>query len=72
MFQPLFFMNLIRGILIVETKSTILKDLIVTLTTYTTLKEKEIVKMFKEELAECGSEVEAAHRVHKRVDYYFI
>ena len=55
-----------------ETKSTILKDLIVTLTTYTTLKEKEIVKMFKEEYSECGSEVEAARRVHERVDYYFI
>lgn len=55
-----------------KTKSTILKDLIVTLTTYTTLKEKEIVKMFKEELAECGSEVEAAHRVQERVDFYFV
>ena len=55
-----------------ETKSTVLKDLIVTLTTYTTLKEKEIIKMFKEEYAECGSEVEAARRVHERVDFYFI
>jgi hypothetical protein len=56
----------------VETKSTILKDLIITLTTYTTLKKKKIIKMFEEELAECGSEVEAAHRVHERVDFYFI
>lgn len=55
-----------------KTKSTILKDLIITLTTYTTLKEKEIIRMFKEELAECGSEAEAVRRVHERVDFYFI
>ena len=52
---------------------TILEQLIATLSVYTTLTEKEITKMFKEELNECnGDEEQAAKNVHTRVDYYFV
>ena len=43
---------------------TILEQLIATLSVYTTLTEKEITKMFKEELKECnGDEEQAAKNV---------
>lgn len=51
---------------------TVLEQLISTLTVYTTLTEKEITKMFREELKECnGDEEQAVKNVHTRVDYYF-
>ena len=49
-----------------------LKELIEELTTTTTLTEKWIIKLYKEELEECGSEIEAAKRVRKRVELYMI
>lgn len=49
-----------------------LKELINELTETTTLTEEWIIKLYKQELAECGSEAEAARRVRKRVDFYMI
>ena len=49
-----------------------LKELIEELTTTTTLTEKWIIKLYKQELEECGSEAEAARRVRRRVDFYMI
>lgn len=49
-----------------------LKELIDELTKTTTLTEEWIVKLYKQEIAECGSAVEAARRVRKRVDFYMI
>lgn len=49
-----------------------LKELINELTQTTTLTEEWITKLYKQELKECGSEVEAARRVRKRIDFYMI
>ena len=49
---------------------TILEQLIATLSVYTTLIEKEITKMFKEDLNVCnGDDEQAAKNVHMRVEY---
>lgn len=49
-----------------------LKELINELTQTTTLTEEWIIKLYKQEIAECGSAVEAARRVRKRIDFYMI
>lgn len=49
-----------------------LKELIEELTTTTTLTEEWIIKLYKQELKECGDAQEAARRVRKRVDFYMI
>lgn len=49
-----------------------LKELINELTKTTTLTEEWIIKLYKQEIAECGNAEEAARRVRKRVDFYMI
>lgn len=49
-----------------------LKELINELTEITTLTEEWITKLYKQEFKECGSAVEAARRVRKRIDFYMI
>ena len=49
-----------------------LQELINELTKTTTLTEERITKLYKQEIAECGSVVEAARRVRKRIDFYMI
>jgi hypothetical protein len=51
---------------------TVLEKLICDLSNFATLNEKQIIKMYEEELKEAESEEEAAHNVRMRVKYMII
>ena len=50
----------------------VLEKLIKELTETTTLDKKTIIKLYEQELENCGDAETAAHKVRRRIDFYII